>query len=812
MEVQLTKLIKQAISPGPNRNQAEKDLMDFFNIQPTLYISTLCDIFNTNEADVSFTAGILMRNIIFYAFNTQAWLKANISHKVKERCMNQLSEDRNGKIAADILAGVYVLEITTNGYVDYYSTMQEKIRAGNLLGQNAVYSITQSTKRLKGSADIKIINELMFTAMNLEKPYIITALVCLNEIQDIIKNAIRNSSNKWIQVLIELCNRDKDIASLAIQNITTFITYGLDTIINQIDGLNMFIIKQFEKEDEVAVQAIDYFSCISELETNNRSLNILERVPGLIASLFNKLKKDKTYDEFSWCSYKASSSCLQNMSHSFDIIADPSIRNLLANKLTSGSIIEQEEGIIALGSCISSNFIFETAYNQNTHIETNFLFIKNMVKHIINLLDVPEIREVTLFTLSKLCKANLFCIEIEDLNNLIDKNSFLLLSNIDDSINGVWLILSIAEFSLQEKERNDMNRLVCSIYPKLIQPLIDIVDQKLQNLDPQYQIAIFLTLRTIIKLCPDFYKRFLGDNMWPFILRHLDITFSNASKSSTSEIFEIEDILCGFMYVIYEIHIKLQSKEGEAIIRKVFSSFLQTSFSAFVLEEVYRCLSALCSNKSSFITHINEFMPYIFRDLNHSDRNVILALITLIGDIVGSLQMGFLPYSNQIVHILLNLIKRPDLPTDIKPQIVLLFADIVLGLGNNSEQYFDVFYNIIEQAALFERDVDPVFVDSLRKASFILLESFFYSISESKILSYKQNEIINIFTKVCTEDITKTCVRVAICLSGEIVLRFNLNKEHWIHNFVNAYLKDPDYQDIVWEVYEMINDTNRLQD
>lgn len=808
MQETVKRLIRQAISPGSDRVSAEKELMDYQNMQPIPYITTLCELFKDHEADVSFTAGILMRNAVLYAFNEQSWEMLNISKLMKETCYRVMNENRNGRVAASLLAGIYRHEIVSGKFNDFFIVLGKMIETGGFLGQNAVICLTQATNNMKEIMDLNAVGDLMMNAFCMVKPFIVTVLVCLNDVQVSLKKVIKQNPQKWIQVLLGFCRQENEIACQAIINITTFITYGADTIPEQLGQLNDFMIGFTQSGEEVSIMAIEYFSVLSELEKSEKKVYMGNAMHKLIPSLFIKLKKDKDFDENAWSSHKAASACLQAISSDVDILADPSMRNYIGMKLLNESFLEKEEGIIALGSCINQVYLSDDVDHSMPVDEAKFVFIRNMAQILISNLDKNETREASLFTLAKLCEANLFCIETDNLIALIGSIQAFLEFDTIESSNAIWIISSIAEFATQSGNPYKINKLLCIIYPKLIQPLIDIFDCNFDNLEPQVQVAIFTTLQSVIKICPHSYIKFLNESLWIFFLTKLDNCFNESLKRSRNEIYLIEDTLCGYLCIIFEMHLKIQSKDGETTLRKVFVGFLTASFSALTLEEVYRCLSALCSNKSLLITHINEFIPFILRDLNLSDRGVLISLITLIGDVSTSLQVGFLPYADQMVPVLINLIGRPDVALDVKPQVILLFSDIVLSLGHSSKQYFEVFFTVIEQASAVDRDFDVKFVDSLRNASLVLLESFFYSFNESDLLLYKRTEIINILQKICNEDKSGTCVRESLRLCGEIVMKYNLDESHWTRCYINSYLNDGEYRSVACEVHDMICEPN----
>ncbi len=118
-----------------------------------------------------------------------------------------------------------------------------------------------------------------------------------------------------------------------------------------------------------------------------------------------------------------------------------------------------------------------------------------------------------------------------------------------------------------------------------------------------------------------------------------------------------------------------------------------------VQEDAIMAVSTLCDLlNENFIKYMEALKPFLYMALkNHSEYQVCHAAIGLVGDITRALKVGILPYCDEIMNMLMQLLSNPEIHRDVKPQVLSVFGDMALSIGGEFKKYLDPVLEVLMQ-------------------------------------------------------------------------------------------------------------------
>ena len=99
------------------------------------------------------------------------------------------------------------------------------------------------------------------------------------------------------------------------------------------------------------------------------------------------------------------------------------------------------------------------------------------------------------------------------------------------------------------------------------------------------------------------------------------------------------------------------------------------------------------------------FKPFFLMGLkNTAEYQVCHAAVGLVGDICRALSPAIIPYCDEIMTVLLENLSNNEVHRLVKPQILSVFGDIALAVGNNFKKYLEVVLQTLMQASQAQVD------------------------------------------------------------------------------------------------------------
>ncbi|KAM0675825.1 karyopherin Kap95 [Gurleya vavrai] len=839
MNNKMHELIQEALSPDTQkRNAAEKKILDIQQQDFTLYITSLTEILTTEESrsDIRFTSGVILRNSLFnndyqtFLHLENSWL--SINHEQREKIKKSLFSNlqtlnvRAGTISASVLACVirieYPKQVWNSCFVELlnlFKISQSIFEKKNILSvtMNAVLYLKDFTpqEQVFGILVVRLVPEE-------DQNLLEHNLKCLLQSLDHLQKITSQYGNNLIEILTKLCNINEEITALAIQNITKFISYGI-FFIKDITNLRTFINSFMQKEENIVLHAIEFFTTLADHEKKTKNQYITDFLPVILLNLFFNLKKDDDFDDEEWSAYKAASSCIQSISSIVNILSDSNIRNYINEKLNSNDIKTKEEGILALGSSLVfsfyGNFLSSHEMKPNKyfiHDEETALFIKNSVPLILNEIRISndpnvvvdeEIKNSALWCLGRICETNFMCVDpTKDLPLIMEKCQQVLQEKSKESYNAAWVLSSICASVANHTDINARCNSLTFYYYKLIDVLVFSSDEIDFN-NFALRNAVFTALQEAVRACAK-DSAIVLDNLFHYFYSKIRECLSFIKDASDDHFNILEDLLSNYILLLQVIYSKKTEKEmgdKKKDFINVYLEVLMINKNTILFADVYTSLSMLCEDKSFFIISIDRFIPFILRDLENTERHILISVLSLIGDVANAMSVGFISCSNLIITGLIKCLQRQDTSREIKPLIINIFGDIAMSLGLSFEPCLEICLSFLNQIMSLRREMNEDYVDDLRKSVLNFLSCVLISLESGLKIRIYLDGIAEVIRQVCVEDIRKYNIIECLQIIGDFEEFYGRKKEYeWMYKFVLEYKEHPVYKNVACDVFKRI--------
>ncbi|KAM0686785.1 karyopherin Kap95 [Conglomerata obtusa] len=839
MHLKIEDLIQDVLSPDTQkRNNAEKNIIlmqqqDFSRVTLSL-IEIL--VGEESRSDIRFTAGVILRNSLFsndasiFLTIEAKWMQIDPEkrQKIKQYLIKNFSSQnvRAGIISATVLACIIRIEYPRQIWGSCFDELLIQFKTSNnlIFQKNIISTILSSILYLKELTPQETVFQFFTVKLSSENPQLIIHLLkSLFDAQEYLQKILCYNCFYIIKLLISLCNINEEITVSVIQNITKFIAFGANYV-EDMNGLRVFINNLMQGDESIVIQAVEFFAALAELEADKKGNYISPFLSSLLPNLFYNLKKDDDFDDEDWTAHKASSSCLQVIASFVNILGDVNIRNYIKERLMSKDIKLKEEGIIALGSSLvfkfySNNFQPTDIDGDDSFIRDNetFSFIAQSIplildevriSHDLNVKIDEPIRNSSLWCLAKICETNYTCVDqINVLPILLEKCQIILQEKCKESYNAAWALSNICAFVANHTFDGCYENSLSLYYYRLIDVLVYSSDA-IEFTNFALRNAVFTALQEAVRACT-VSTMLVMENLWVYFTKKIYECLSFVNAANDDQFNVLEDLMSNYLILLQAVYQKnkeekMGSKKKEML--NLFIEILLLNKTTALYADVYSSLSLLCEDKSYFIVNIDRFIPFICRDLESKDMQILISVVSLIGDITGAMSVGFLSCSNLIIPGLITCLQRNDVDKEIKPMIINIFGDISLSLGGSFEPYVEMCLNILTQIMSLKREINESYIDDLRRSVLNLLNCILVSMETCSKIKENLLGISEMIKIICLEDLGRKNTASCLVIVGDVIEFYGDRKKFkWMHEFVKRYENDTEFGNVARDVLERIS-------
>jgi len=561
-------------------------------------------------------------------------------------------------------------------------------------------------------------------------------------------------------------------------------------------------------EDSVALQAIEYWSTICDVEIDilmeidecaslkmqptRQCQNFIKGAMKFLVPVLEEAltKQEEEQEEDAWNVSTAAGTCLGLIANTVldDVVSvvmpfvqkhitDSNWRFCEAAVLAFGSILEGPTGYII------SELVTQAIPILLTHMRSQVMLVK----------------DTAAWTIGRICQLHPQAVT----NKLTDLIRVLLESLKDEpriAAKVCWAIHNLAE--AQEDAVDKSTAALSGYFQPLVETLLAVTER--QDADESYlgssaYEALCLLIQNSAKDCVKSITILL-----PVFLARLEKTFSmeivsNDDKEARSE---LQGHLCGALQACTQ---KLEGEVKPFADRMMFL-FLKVfeSKSASVHEEALMAVGAIANAvDSDFIRYMPEFHKWLEFALRNWEEHMVCGVaVGVVGDICRALGDKIFPYCDVIVGLLNENLRNPSVNRLVKPPILSCFGDIALAISGKFEKYLPLVMNMLQQASTTTipdlTDYDFVdYVNQLREDIFEAYTSIIQGLrteGKAELFLPHVEHVVGFVSHVWT-DTTKTegVTRGAVGVLGDLAHALGSNqkvKGILLHEVVQTIIND----------------------
>uniref|UniRef100_A0A915L5R3 Importin subunit beta-1/Transportin-1-like TPR repeats domain-containing protein n=1 Tax=Romanomermis culicivorax TaxID=13658 RepID=A0A915L5R3_ROMCU len=500
-------------------------------------------------------------------------------------------------------------------------------------------------------------------------------------------------------------------------------------------------------EDDICLQGIEFWSnvCDEEIELAVEAEEASEqgRPPEHVSKFYAKgalkfilpivleclTRQDEHDDEDEWNPAKAAGVCLMLMSQCVGNEVLVQSLDFITLNIVHADWRYRDASVMAFGSVLDGV--------DGDQLKT--LTVQALPTMIGLLKDVQIIvRDSAAWCLGRLCEV---CPEVvlvpEVLRILLPALSESLHQEARVATNVCWAISGLAQAAYEQANENSHSDdtqpetyILSSCFEAMVSELLKATDRPDSHMS-NLRNAAYEAVMELIKNSPkDCYP--IVRNTTVIILKKLEILSrmenNVQSTSDAGQLHDLQSLLCATLQSVLS---KVQKEDALQISNEVMSALLQIMTHAArgttVMEDALMAASALITVLGSdFMPYFEHFKMFLIAGLrNHSEHQVCQAAVGIVADLSRSLGDKILPFTDELLSLLLEILNDSTMDKSVRPQVVAVFGDVALAIGPHFFKYLETILTVLMQAATADVDrTDFDAVDYLNQLRESCLEAY----------------------------------------------------------------------------------------
>jgi len=463
-------------------------------------------------------------------------------------------------------------------------------------------------------------------------------------------------------------------------------------------------------DEKVALQAVEFWSTVCEeemvlldeaAESQERGeqpervcsyyvAGALEHLIPLLTEQMTKQEEEEE-EEGTWNMAMASATCLNLVANTVEDKIVGIIMPFIQANIKNENWRLREAATMSFGSILEgpSSEIIGPYVNQSVPV-------------LLQALSDPHtmVRDTTAWTLSRICSIHLRSIPGDQFPALVAALSSTLLKETPRVASQACNALFHLADSFPEEEDSSTNAL-SPFMPNLFQTLLQTTEREgwdeCNLRGAAYEAISALIARSAADCTPILVQ------LLPVILERLTASFN--APVMTNEEREAKEalqaVLCGMVQVFC---IKLDKEALATYADTIMTNTLQVlqTKNATAHEEALMATGALADKLlSDFGKYLSHFInPFLINCLeNFEAYQVCSTAVGVVGDLCRDVETQILPFCDQIVTALLQMLQNASLHRSVKPPVLGCFGDIALAIGAGFEKYLQVTLMMLLQAS-----------------------------------------------------------------------------------------------------------------
>lgn len=501
--------------------------------------------------------------------------------------------------------------------------------------------------------------------------------------------------------------------------------------------------------DEVALQGIEFWSNVCDEEVDlsieKEEADEMGRPPEHVSRFYAKgalqfivpllmhtlTKQEEFDDEDDWNPCKAAGVCLMLLA---TCCGDDIVQHVLPfvkENIKHADWRFRDAALMSFGSILEGP-------------DANALkpIVKEAMPMLIMLMkdESVAVKDTAAWTIGRVCEQNSeAAIKTDYLYPLLEALVHGLSAEPRVAANVCWAFTSLAEAAYEDAEvpewsENGTPQTFClsKFFEPIVEKLLETTDRQdaaTANLRPAAYEALMEMIKNSPKDCYTTVQKTIMVVM-ERLQQVLQMESRIQSQTERAQYNDLQSLLCATLQSVLR---KVEPADAPLIsdhIMRALLQMLQSSASnktGGVQEDALMAVSTLVEVLGeSFSKYMDAFKPFLLLGLkNTAEYQVCHAAVGLVGDICRALSSGIIPFCDEIMTILLENLSNNDVHRLVKPQILSVFGDIALAVGNNFKKYLEVVLQTLMQASQAQVDrTDYDMIDYLNELREGCLEAY----------------------------------------------------------------------------------------
>lgn len=480
-------------------------------------------------------------------------------------------------------------------------------------------------------------------------------------------------------------------------------------------------------QPSVGMQAIEFWNTICDQELNiladiedgeaseSELLKIIHQAAaGLIPLLLECMTKQEEdlEDEDNWNISMAAATLLESMAKVIEDQIVDLVLPFVTQNINNANWRLKEAAVMAFGMIL-----------EGPSVDKLSPLVQQAMPILINCLKdrTPLVRDTAAWTIGRICELYKTSLTAEILPPMVEG----LASALEDSSSKVvsracYAVHSLAEACADENEAN--SNVLSHFMPLMLQKLLGITNKRdwdNENVTTAAYEAINKMVENSALDMHDIVEKLLVET-----LNKLEQTFN--PQLNQNDRMNVQSSLCGLVgEIVKKLELEKISPYTDRIMQLLFQVFGTRGATAH--EDAFIAIGYVCTKMGpGFIRYVPYLQTPLLTGLKSVEESGLCTVaVGVVGDLCRALNRSIMPYCDDIMHCLLELLQSPVLNRSVKPHVISVFADIAMAIEGDFERYSKIILGILKQAGEVDINTDDEdlieYINTLRNS---ILEAY----------------------------------------------------------------------------------------
>ena len=433
----------------------------------------------------------------------------------------------------------------------------------------------------------------------------------------------------------------------------------------------------------------------------------------LVPKLTNTLcKQDENDDEDDWNPCKAAGVCLMLLANCCEDAIIPHIVPFVQQNIQNQDWRRRDAAVMAFGSMLDGP-------------DPDKLkdIVRQAFPHLILLMNDPHVavRDTTAWTIGRACEAVPDLILDQNfLNPLLEMLLRSLSAEPRVAGNVCWAFNSLAEAAFEKADKDEDEVPATYILSPYFQMIVDRLLETTMRDDAgtaNLRSSAYEAVMEMVKNSPkDCYQTVQKTTM--VILSRLQQVLQLESQIPSQDRAQYNDLASLLCATLQSVLRKMSPADAPQIsdaVMHALISMMNSQKTAEVQEDALMTVGSLIEAiEEGFLKYMDAFKPFLIASLQpNAGEGVNSAAVGLVADLSRALKSQMIPFCDELIALLSELLKNPVVHQSVKPQILSVFGDIALAIGPHFNVYLQFVLESLAAATTIQAtsNADYDFID-----------------------------------------------------------------------------------------------------